>query len=71
VFRLFEKPLLLVVVIALGAYAVVRIRDLFGTQTYAAVADGNGGDTKPFNPKHIMYEITGEPGGAGRCGLPG
>lgn len=26
-FRLFEKPLLLVVVIALGAHAVVRIRD--------------------------------------------
>jgi hypothetical protein len=66
-FRLFKKtwiPLLLVVVIALGTYAVLRIRDLFGAQAIAAAADGRGDDTKPFNPKHIMYEITGPPGGS-------
>jgi hypothetical protein len=65
VFRVFKKvwmPLLLVVVVALGAYAVVRIRDTLGANGTAAAAAGNGGDTKPFNPKHIVYEITGSAG---------
>ena len=56
-------PLLLVVVIVLGTYTVVRIRDQFGADATAAAADGNADNTKPFNPKHIMYEITGPPGG--------
>jgi MmpS family membrane protein len=66
VFRLFKKvwmPLLLVVVIALGMYAVVRIRDMFGANAAVAAAEVNA-DTKPFNPKHITYEITGPPGGS-------
>jgi hypothetical protein len=64
-FRLFKQMWipLLVVVITLGAYAVLRIRDLFGAQATAAAADGNSDDTKPFNPKHIMYELTRPPGG--------
>jgi hypothetical protein len=52
VFRLFKKvwmPLLLVVVIALGMYAVVRIRDMFGANAAVAAAEVNA-DTKPFNP---------------------
>ena len=65
-FRLFKKvwmPMLLVVVVALGMYAVVRIRDMFGAGGAVAVAEVNA-DTKPFNPKHITYEITGPPGGS-------
>ena len=61
-FRVFKKvwmPLLLVVVVALGAYAVVRIRDTIGAHGSASAGAGNGEDTKPFNPKHIAYEITG------------
>jgi Mycobacterium membrane protein len=57
-------PLLLVVVIALGAYAVVRIRDMFGANAVVASGDGNADNTKPFNPKHITYEITGASGGS-------
>jgi hypothetical protein len=67
VFRLFKKvwiPILLVVVVSIGAYAVVRIRDLFGAAGTAAAADGNSDNTKPFNPKHIMYEVTGPAGGS-------
>ena len=52
-------PLLLVVVISLGAYAVVRIRDTFGANAAVASGEGNADNTKPFNPKHITYEITG------------
>jgi Mycobacterium membrane protein len=68
--RVFQKvkkvwmPLLLVVVVSLGTYAVVRIRDTFGANAAVASGDGNADNTKPFNPKHIMYEITGPPGGS-------
>ena len=66
VFRIFKKvwmPLLLVVVIAFGAYSVVRIRDLFGVNHVAVAGDANGDSTAAFNAKHITYEITGSPGG--------
>lgn len=65
-FRLVKKvwlPLLLVVVIALGGYAVVRIRDMFGAGATTAAGDADADATKPFNPKHIEYEISGAPGG--------
>lgn len=55
-------PLVLVIVVALGAYAVVRIRQTGGAHGLAASAAGNGDDTKPFNPKHITYEISGSGG---------
>lgn len=64
-FRVLKKvwmPLLLVVVVALGAYAVVRIRDTLGANGTATAAAGSGDNTKPFNPKHIKYEITGSGG---------
>jgi Mycobacterium membrane protein len=57
-------PVLLIVVITLGAYAVVRIRDTFGANGGVAGGEGNADNTKPFNPKHITYEVTGVgPGG--------
>jgi len=65
VFRVFRKlwiPLLLVVVVAVGAYAVVRIRDTLGANGAATAAAGNADDTKPFNPKYIAYAITGSGG---------
>jgi hypothetical protein len=66
VFRIVKRAwmqLLLVVVIALGGYTVVRIRDTFGA-TAVASGEGNADNTKPFNPKHITYEITGASGGS-------
>jgi Mycobacterium membrane protein len=65
VFRVFKRvwlPLLLVVVVALGAYTIVRIRDTLGANGIASAAEGNSDNTKPFNPKHIAYEITGSGG---------
>jgi hypothetical protein len=65
VFRVLKRvwmPLLLVVVVGLGAYAVVRIRDTIGAHGSASADAGNGDNTKPFNPKHIAYEITGSGG---------
>jgi hypothetical protein len=65
-FRMLKRawiPLLLVVVISLGAYAVVRVRDMFGADGAVTAGDGNADNTKPFSPKHITYEITGSSGG--------
>jgi hypothetical protein len=61
VFQLFKKtwiPLLLVVVTALGSYIVLRVRDSFGANSYVSGGDANSDDTRPFNPKHITYEVT-------------
>jgi hypothetical protein len=66
VFRLFKKawiPLLLIVIVALGSYVVVRVRDSFGANATVAGGDVNA-ETKPFNPKHITYEITAPSGGS-------
>jgi hypothetical protein len=60
VYRVLKKawiPLLLVVVVALGSYVILRVRDTFGANGAVARGDVNV-DTKPFNPKHITYEIT-------------
>lgn len=58
----FWIPLLLVVVVALGAYAILRVRESAGHHS-AKAADGSG-ITANFNPKHITYEITGSGGAA-------
>ena len=62
VLKRFWIPLLLVVVVAVGAYAVLRIRESAGPQG-PNLAEGSG-ITENFNPKHITYEITGTGGTA-------
>lgn len=65
-FRIFKRawiPLLLVVVVALGGYTVVCIRNTFGSNGAVTSGEGAGENTKPFNPKHITYEVTGAPAG--------
>jgi hypothetical protein len=62
-FRRAWMPLLIVVVVALGACAVLGIRDAFGVKGAVRAAEGNADNTKPFNPKRITYEITGSAGG--------
>ncbi|KKC06130.1 MmpS family protein [Mycobacterium nebraskense] len=62
VLRRFWIPLLLVVVVAVGAYAITRIRESTGHHGPNS-AEGSG-ITANFNPKHIRYEITGTGGTA-------
>jgi hypothetical protein len=55
-------PLVVVVVVAVAAFMVVRVRGFFGDPentgpTYRAVED-----VKPFNPKVVRYDIFGAPG---------
>jgi hypothetical protein len=61
VFKKLWIPLLLVVVVALGAYAVLRIRSTGVNAT--ATADAANDNTVRFNPKRITYEVTGSGGG--------
>ena len=63
-FRVLKRywiPLVLVVVVALGAYGILRIRE--SGQHGPATAEGSG-ITENFNPKHIKYEVTGSGGTA-------
>ena len=62
-FRLMKRfwiPLLLVVVVALGGYAIARIRESMGHHG-PNLAEGSA-ITENFNPKHITYEVTGTGG---------
>lgn len=65
VYRVLQRfwiPLLLVVVVSLGAYAITRIRSSLGHEG-PNLAEGSA-ITENFNPKHITYEITGAGGTA-------
>ncbi|EFG74551.1 hypothetical protein HMPREF0591_5543 [Mycobacterium parascrofulaceum ATCC BAA-614] len=54
-------PLVLVVVLALSALIVSRLHKIFGSQDLNANA-GKGIEIVQFNPKVVVYDITGPPG---------
>jgi hypothetical protein len=55
-------PLVILVVVASGAFTVTRLRGVFGSEKRPSYADTKINDTKPFNPKHLTYEVFGPPG---------
>ncbi|MCV7440564.1 MmpS family protein [Mycobacterium seoulense] len=55
-------PLLIAAVVAVGGMTVARLHGIFGSEKRESYADTRIKDTKPFNPKHIRYEIFGPPG---------
>lgn len=54
-------PLVLVVVLAVSALVVSRLHKIFGSQDLNANA-GAGIEIVQFNPKVVLYEVTGPPG---------
>lgn len=54
-------PLLLVVVLAVSALIVSRLHKIFGSEDLNANA-GQGIEIVQFNPKVVVYEISGSPG---------
>lgn len=54
-------PLVLVVVLALSALIVSRLHKIFGSEDLNANA-GKGIEIVQFNPKVVVYEISGAPG---------
>jgi Mycobacterium membrane protein len=61
VLRRLWIPLIILVVIAAGGLTVSRLHGIFGSEKRPSYADTRT-DTKPFNPKHLTYEVFGPPG---------
>jgi hypothetical protein len=49
-------------VVCAGAFTVSRLHGVFGSEKRPTYADTSVGDTKPFNPKHLTYEVFGPAG---------
>ena len=65
IFRVLRRlwiPLVVLVVIGAGGFTVSRLHGIFGSENRLPYADTRVDDTKPFNPKHLRYEIFGPPG---------
>ncbi|MGZ4583398.1 MAG: MmpS family transport accessory protein [Mycobacterium sp.] len=54
--------LVIVVVIAVASFCVLRLRTFFGVHDNRPITSGIADDIKPFNPKHVVYEVYGPPG---------
>jgi hypothetical protein len=50
------------VVVGAGAFTVSRLHGIFGSEKRPSYADTKVNDSKPFNPKHLTYEVFGAPG---------
>jgi hypothetical protein len=50
------------VVVGAGAFTVSRLHGVFGSEQRPAYADTKVNDSKPFNPKHLTYEVFGPAG---------
>lgn len=55
-------PLVILAVVVAGGFAVSRLHGIFGSDKQISYSDTRGQDSKPFNPKHIRYEVFGAPG---------
>jgi len=63
--RLLRKvwlPLVIIIVVAIAAFSVYRLHGVFGKTETTRQGSGLANDTKPFNPKTVVYEIYGPPG---------
>jgi Mycobacterium membrane protein len=50
------------VVVGAGGFTVSRLHGIFGSERRPAYADTKVNDSKPFNPKHLTYEVFGPAG---------
>ncbi|TPW94874.1 MmpS family transport accessory protein, partial [Mycolicibacterium fortuitum] len=55
-------PLIIIVVVVVGGFTVMRVRTFFGAGDGSGFSSAKVDDTKPFDPKVVVYEIYGEPG---------
>ena len=54
-------PMVMVIVVAVGAFTVSRLHGVFGSDPYVPDS-GNADAIVQFNPKHVLYEIFGPTG---------
>ncbi|MGP4055782.1 MmpS family protein [Mycobacterium sp. 4D054] len=55
-------PLVLVIVLVVGAFSVWRIRNIFGSHQLPTYAGNMSEEANRSDPKIVRYEIFGEPG---------
>lgn len=55
-------PLVILIVIVAGGFTVSRLHGMFGSDDRPSYADTAMAETKPFDPKHLTYEVFGAPG---------
>ena len=54
--------LVIVVVVLVAGFCVTRLRAVFGNHDNRPISSGIADDIKPFNPKHVVYEVYGPAG---------
>jgi Mycobacterium membrane protein len=65
IFRVLRRlwiPLVILVVIGAGGLTVSRLHGVFGSEKRVSYGDTRVDEAKPFNPKHLRYEVFGPPG---------
>lgn len=65
IFRFLRRlwiPMVILAVVAAGGLTVSRLHGIFGSEKRPSYADTRQQDTKPFNPKHVVYQVFGPPG---------
>ena len=62
VLRRLWVPLIILVVIGAGGLTVSRLHGIFGSEKRPSYADTKINDAKPYDPKHLTYEVFGPPG---------
>ncbi|OBH02072.1 hypothetical protein A5696_12480 [Mycobacterium sp. E2699] len=55
-------PLVILVVIGAGGFTVSRLHGIFGSDKLPAYSDTRKDEAKPYNPKHVRYEVFGPSG---------
>jgi Mycobacterium membrane protein len=54
--------LVAVVVVGVAGFGVYRLHGIFGSHNTTSAGSGISNDIVPFNPKHVVYEVFGNPG---------
>ncbi|MGH3532428.1 MAG: MmpS family transport accessory protein [Mycobacterium sp.] len=54
--------LVIALVVAVAGFCVHRLRGVFGADDQTSASSSISDDIKPFNPKHVVYEVFGPPG---------
>jgi len=55
-------PLVLVVVLAIGVFAVTRVRGIFGSHQLPTYAGSMSDEKRKSDPKRVVYQVFGPPG---------